>query len=59
MTKEIKYTFQSYLEHLNRLTPESGFPLWKAVELGKFVRSQMKEDIKGWLDYPEDWKNIN
>ena len=50
MTEPEKMTFHAYVEEL-------GIPIEKAMELAKFVRSAMREDLVNWLNTPETWKS--
>ena len=50
MTEPEKMTFHAYVEEL-------GIPIEKAMELARFVRSAMREDLVNWLNHPEIWKS--
>lgn len=50
MTEPKKMTFHAYVEEL-------GIPIEKAMELAKFVRSAMREDLVKWLNAPEIWES--
>lgn len=50
MTEPEKMTFHAYVEDL-------GIPIEKAMELAKFVRSAMREDLVNWLNTPEKWES--
>ena len=50
MTEPEKMTFHAYVEEL-------GIPIEKAMELARFVRSAMREDLVNWLNTPEKWES--
>lgn len=49
-----KWTLQSFLQQLNAQEPKTDFPLWKALELVKFARTEMRERLLNNLFYEED-----